>query len=362
LGQHNLGSFYRYGRGGLPKDDQEAARLFKPAADQGNAWAKAQLASFEAARLYKLVADQGSPWVQRQAEEFFPPLGKLVWCPHGVFAGQYGNRCGKCVHEQKEIEEKQRRERELLERQQQIERELQERQQRINAAAESLQRDERSRLASSLIPSIEELRSISPQDFEDEIARMFERLGYEVKQTPYVNDHGRDAILVKDGKKFLLECKRYGEGNVSGRRDLQILHSNIIKDRAVAALVVTTGGFTKNALEFAHGHSIKAVDGSQLVRMMFESKNDPSKDDSYDSMCRKCCAIVRHQLRTPEPLTCPNGHVVEPTLNMPACIKCGTPMRLINGKRGRFWGCSRYPECRSTRNYGSSGRARTFRR
>jgi hypothetical protein len=245
LGQHNLGSFYRYGRGGLPKDDQEAARLFKPAADQGNAWAKAQLASFEAARLYKLVADQGSPWVQRQAEEFFPPLGKLVWCPHGVFAGQYGNRCGKCVHEQKEIEEKQRRERELLERQQQIERELQERQQRINAAAESLQRDERSRLASSLIPSIEELRSISPQDFDDEIARMFERLGYEVKQTPYVNDHGRDAILVKDGKKFLLECKRYGEGNVSGRRDLQILHSNIIKDRAVAAFFVTTGGLRR---------------------------------------------------------------------------------------------------------------------
>ena len=36
-GQDNLGVFYRDGRGGLAKDDHEAARLFKLAADQGNA-------------------------------------------------------------------------------------------------------------------------------------------------------------------------------------------------------------------------------------------------------------------------------------------------------------------------------------
>jgi hypothetical protein len=71
--QANLASFYRDGRGGLPQDDSEAARFYKLAADQGNADAQINLGFFhatghggltkddrEAARLYKLSADQGN--------------------------------------------------------------------------------------------------------------------------------------------------------------------------------------------------------------------------------------------------------------------------------------------------------------
>src|SRR5271169_5073460 len=36
-GQNGLGFLYAAGLGGVPKDDQEAARLYKLAADQGNA-------------------------------------------------------------------------------------------------------------------------------------------------------------------------------------------------------------------------------------------------------------------------------------------------------------------------------------
>jgi TPR repeat protein/MinD-like ATPase involved in chromosome partitioning or flagellar assembly len=70
--QNNLGQFYALGRGGLQKDEREAARLYKLAADQGNANAQVNLGLFyeqglgglqmderEAARLYKLAADQG---------------------------------------------------------------------------------------------------------------------------------------------------------------------------------------------------------------------------------------------------------------------------------------------------------------
>jgi TPR repeat protein len=41
--QYFLGDFYVDGRGGLPKDDREAARLYKLAADQGNDFARAAL-------------------------------------------------------------------------------------------------------------------------------------------------------------------------------------------------------------------------------------------------------------------------------------------------------------------------------
>jgi TPR repeat protein len=39
----NIGLFYKQGRGGLPKDDRQAARLYKLAADQRNAFAQVNL-------------------------------------------------------------------------------------------------------------------------------------------------------------------------------------------------------------------------------------------------------------------------------------------------------------------------------
>jgi hypothetical protein len=152
-------------------------------------------------------------------------------CPHGQRGGKTQNLCEKCIQEQKDIEEKARREREL-----------QERQERVEVAADDLQHSEQLRLA-PLMPNIEELRSLDPRDFENVIAGMFERMGFTVEQTPYVNDHGRDAILRRDGKLFLLECKKYGQATVVGRPDLQKFHSAIITDRAVSGFFVTTGGF-----------------------------------------------------------------------------------------------------------------------
>lgn len=76
-----LGDMYRDGRGGLTKNEQEVARLYKLAADKGVADAQFRLGVFyegslgfavyrigrgglpkdelEAARLYKLAGDQG---------------------------------------------------------------------------------------------------------------------------------------------------------------------------------------------------------------------------------------------------------------------------------------------------------------
>jgi hypothetical protein len=82
--QANLATFYRDGRGGLPQDDREAARLYRLAADQGNADAQANLATFyrdgrgglpqndrEAAHLYRLAADQGNADAQANLATFY---------------------------------------------------------------------------------------------------------------------------------------------------------------------------------------------------------------------------------------------------------------------------------------------------
>ena len=253
----------------------------------------------------------------------------FAWCPHGVAWGTTRNRCETCVREQEEItsREAQRLEAEWQER---------ERQHRINSEAETLQERERLRLARSLILSIEELRQLSPQQFEDAIARMFERMGFSVKQTPYWKDHGRDAILMKNGKKFLLECKRHGEGKPTGRPDLQRFHSALMTDGAERGFFVTTGRFTREASEFSEaiGIPIELIDQSKLKRMMFESIPAAPNDDSYSSMCRQCGTIVAHCLRSPRSERCRNGHEVAPTLNIESALSMpSAPSRATRRRR-----------------------------
>jgi TPR repeat protein len=96
--RYNEGLRYENGSGGLPKDDREAARLYKLAADQGNANAQVCLGFFyhkgggslpnddrEAARLYNLAADQG-----KQAGRLCSPNDEerhkalLAYFMHGV--------------------------------------------------------------------------------------------------------------------------------------------------------------------------------------------------------------------------------------------------------------------------------------
>ena len=77
--QYNLGVFYDQGLGGLAKDEREAARLYKLAADQGLAAAQFNFGLLyeagrgglakddkEAARLFKLAADQGHEAAQQK--------------------------------------------------------------------------------------------------------------------------------------------------------------------------------------------------------------------------------------------------------------------------------------------------------
>jgi TPR repeat protein len=84
IAQNNLGVLYREGRGGLAKDDVEAARLFKLAASQGNVPAQVNLGAFygtgrgglpkdeaEALRLYRLAAAKNDARAQNNIGSYY---------------------------------------------------------------------------------------------------------------------------------------------------------------------------------------------------------------------------------------------------------------------------------------------------
>jgi hypothetical protein len=72
--------------------------------------------------------------------------------------------------------------------------------------------------------------------------------------------------------------------------------------------------------------------------------------------------VVVFNLRDPvSEIMCRNGHLVKNDspdslkikliAEAPNCEKCGAKMHLVNGRRGKFWGCNNYPKCRSTKRY-----------
>jgi len=285
----------------------------------------------------------------------FEKIGKYIeryeTCKHGIKGGKTRLLCTACEDEKRAAEEKYRK---------QIE--LEEQKRRIQSSANELRNAELIRLTKTVLPSLDELRELSPSKFEDEIAAMFKRLGYNVKQTPYSSDAGRDAILWKEGEKYVLECKKYSSERQSGRPELQKFHSALISENARKGFFVTTGNFSRDAVKFAKSAQIELINGNKLIKYLIDSKPGISDDDRYYSKCLQCGELVQHHLRTPNTVQCRNNHPVEPTLILEKifgigpdteqiCPKCSSPMRLIKGRNGKFWGCTRYPACRSTRSW-----------
>jgi len=160
-------------------------------------------------------------------------------CAHGVRRGKDGG-CEECTAEEE------RRQAEW-----QASHAVRDRLKTIKKEAAALRNSEPRTLAQRWLSRSELYLQMDSRQFEDAIAALFCRLGYEVKQTPYSNDRGKDAIARKDGKKYLIECKRYGADNTIGRRDMQIFVAAMKEENADAGFYINTGRFAKTAIEYA---------------------------------------------------------------------------------------------------------------
>ena len=98
------------------------------------------------------------------------------------------------------------------------------------------------------------LDSLDGFAFERVCERIFEKAGWgEVMRMGGTADGGRDLIIhTPEGKRIVVECKLYGNKSV-GRPVVQKLHSAVINSDADRGMIVTTGKFSKAAIEYASG-------------------------------------------------------------------------------------------------------------
>jgi HJR/Mrr/RecB family endonuclease len=102
-------------------------------------------------------------------------------------------------------------------------------------------------------------------EFEGYLARLLQQNGFTgVRGTPTTGDQGADLLANKDGKKIVIQAKRY-EGTV-GNKAVQEVASAVSFYAADEGWVITNSRFTKSAKELAQKTGIHLVDGFELAR------------------------------------------------------------------------------------------------
>lgn len=95
---------------------------------------------------------------------------------------------------------------------------------------------------------------LSSRKFEELIAEILIRKGYEVELTPSTRDGGKDiyAAHKTDLGSFLyiIECKKYAPNNKVGVSILRDLYGVVSKENATCGIIATTSYFTKPARDF----------------------------------------------------------------------------------------------------------------
>lgn len=108
----------------------------------------------------------------------------------------------------------------------------------------------------------------NPHGFEEYIAKIYSYMGYQTEVTKGSNDGGKDIVMTKDGAKYVVEVKLYGNYDKIGREKIQKLHSAQIVEGADYAIFVTTSSFTDPAIEYARNVGMTLVDSVELVKMI----------------------------------------------------------------------------------------------
>lgn len=115
------------------------------------------------------------------------------------------------------------------------------------------------------------LMDLKPVRFERFIADLWSQRGWETKVTDESNDRGIDVIATKSfpyKKKKFIQAKRYKKGNNVSGPEIQKYASLKQRDGVDEVVVVTTSGFTKQAIGLCDEFNIKPVNGEQLVEVI----------------------------------------------------------------------------------------------
>lgn len=235
----------------------------------------------------------------------------------------------------------------------------------IGAVVSVVRRKKRSQLFDQVAsnPDQDSLQQISWREFEMLVSEAFRLQGYSVEENGGGGpDGGIDLVLWKDGRKHIVQCKRWKTYRV-GPETVREQYGIMMSIAADGAIIVTSGHFTEAARKFANNLPIRLIDGPELRRMIAQVQ------------AKRAQGAHIKKARKPQPPvnnTQGGGFPMDPVLlpetllatevaeiQVPACPRCQQTMVQRTAKMGSlagqaFWGCSTFPACRGTRPVAAS--------
>lgn len=167
---------------------------------------------------------------------------------------------------------------------------------------------------------IEGIKALSWRQFEVLVAEAFKLAGYKVVETGGGGpDGGVDLVLWKDQRKATVQCKQWRSALV-GQSVIKEMFGVMLAEGASECFIVTSGGFSEDAIAFANGKNIHLIDGDALVVLVKDAN------------------IRRIEIQ-------------EKILDeIPLCPEHKAPMVWRLARQGEhagwhFWGCREYSRC-----------------
>lgn len=168
---------------------------------------------------------------------------------------------------------------------------------------------------------MKDVDNLTGEEFEYFLCTYFKALGYKAKVTPPSNDYGADVIAEKDGVKIVIQAKRY-KGNVGIKAVQEVIGAKGYYN-AQKAMVVTCAYFTPNAKNLATECHVELWDRDKLKNVMEQIQGkelvDKMKNEDDFKVLDRTCPL------------------------------CGSGLVMRHGKRGDFYGCQNFPDCKYTK-------------
>jgi restriction system protein len=185
------------------------------------------------------------------------------------------------------------------------------------------------KMTAPVVWTLDLLISLEWKRFETVCNEYLKEIGYNAKETRIGADGGVDIVVRKSGMEkplAIVQCKAWSKQKV-GVKPVRELFGLMAAEQVINGMFITTGDYTSEALEFARGKKLKLITGRKLLEVI--RKLPPERRVRLLSLA------------------------TEGDFTTPTCPRCGIKMTVRQSSKGRgaggkFWGCVRYPKCRST--------------
>ena len=176
------------------------------------------------------------------------------------------------------------------------------------------------------------LKELNDEEFDKLISLIFKHRGYAVSEKRDKDEGGVDVELQINHEATLVQYRHWREHHV----DVVVvdeLYNAMETESAAHGIVITSGIFTPDALDFSLGKALMLINGVDLSQMV-EALNTIDETD-LTSETDQPIKEVKQEMPELEPL----------------CPICSQKMIKRTAKKGKnagntFWGCSQFPNCR----------------